>query len=194
MRGTIGIAAAWLVMAGCAGPVAPGPHDADLNQVYQNYSAAYAALDPQALVNGTYAEEAVYVRSGPRPPSVGRDAIADNFTGWFAGLKKDGQRLSLAFRVMHRDVFAQSATDVGLYRLRRFGPDGALEDESYGRFLTVFGQDRDGAWRFVRDLDTSATKELWDAQQPVPGLVFDDETHGCAAECAKQKAPSTRAP
>ena len=142
-----------------------------INAIYERMSAAYAALDSQAFVD-IYAADAAYLRSDENPMLTDIDAIIDNYERYFASVREGNGRLELLFRVIKRDCVESICSDVGWYKNSRYDSDGALEDTSYGRFLTTPGRSEDGMWRFVADLDTGAVEAHWNDAAEIAGLHF----------------------
>lgn len=142
-----------------------------VNGIYERMSAAYAALDSAAFAD-VYAEDSIYLRSDENPMLHGIDAVTANYEAFFSGVRAEGGRMTLLFRVIKRDCAESICSDVGWYKLDRYDRDGSLQGTSYGRFLTTPGQGDDGLWRFIADVDTDAEASHWDAAVEVPGLHF----------------------
>ena len=119
-----------------------------LDKVYATFSDAYTKLDV-AAVAGLYAPNALYLAPG-EPPLEGGEAIRATFARYFDGVRKDGNTLSIEFKIVRREIAPGLATDVGYYRLATVR-DGKPGKPSVGRFVTVLRQDAGGRWRFVLD-------------------------------------------
>ena len=145
-------------------------HDG-VNAIYERMSAAYGELDSQAF-RDIYAEDATYLRSDRNPMLTDVEAIIGNFERYFSSVRGENGRLELLFRVVKRDCTESLCSDVGWYKLNRYGGDGEIAGTSYGRFLTTPGLGDDGMWRFIADVDTGAEAVHWDSATEVPGLHF----------------------
>ena len=153
------------------GPQVFSADGAGVNAIYERMSAAYGELDSQAF-RDIYAEDATYLRSDRNPMLTDVEAIIGNFERYFSSVRGENGRLELLFRVVKRDCTESLCSDVGWYKLNRYGGDGEIAGTSYGRFLTTPGLGDDGMWRFIADVDTGAEAVHWDSATEVPGLHF----------------------
>lgn len=124
------------------------PHP-ELDGVYARFARAYDALDPAAL-GALYTADALYLPAGG-PMQRGREEIEAGFRRFFDHVRSADARLAIGFEILDRRVSDSLATDVGVYTLRRIGPDGEARPPDRGKFTVVALRDGDGAWRFHVD-------------------------------------------
>lgn len=121
----------------------------ELDGIYARFARAYDQLDPVAL-GALYTTDALYLPAGG-PMQRGREEIEGGFRGFFDWVRAERARLTIGFEILDRRVADGLATDVGIYTLRRIGPDGEASPPDRGKFTVVALRDADGAWRFHVD-------------------------------------------
>lgn len=150
-----------LAVLAAAPPVAGQvPRHEGIDAVYRAFVEGYATLDA-GRVASLYTEDALYVPARA-PARVGREAIEDNFAGFFDAVRADGATLRLAFRIVERRVGDGAAWDLGYYHLARVQGD-SVGRPSVGRFVTGLLRGADGRWRFVVDTFEGADLAAWEA-------------------------------
>ncbi len=122
------------------------PHK-EIDAIYKQFSEAYQTLDVEKVTN-LYTKDAAYL-----PPNndilTGREAILQNFKGFFDWVKKEGQTMTISFNIFQRKVAKDIAYDVGIYTIQNF-KDGKKVGEGKGKFVVValkVGKD----WKFQVD-------------------------------------------
>ena len=124
--------------------------EADIQKVYERFSAAYDSLDAD-MIAPLYADSALYVTSNPEEGvRRGRAGIIESFRGQFASARKRGSRLAISFRIIERAVDGDMAYDVGYYKFSAFPEEGDTF-EAAGKFVAVLRRGADGQWRFQVD-------------------------------------------
>jgi uncharacterized protein (TIGR02246 family) len=118
--------------------------DAELDAVYERFTAAYAAADPDAVAQ-LYAEDAFYLAPG-EDVLRGRAAIREVFARFLGGFEP-GQGPVIDFEILDRNVDGNLATYIGYYRIGQ--PGG--EPRRAGKFVVVWKLGADGAWRIHAD-------------------------------------------
>ncbi len=120
---------------------------AGLDAVYAQFSKGYLDLDP-AAVAALYTKDAAYL-----PPNgeiqIGSAPIHWGFRDFFSAVKKNGQKLSISFRILQRRATDSMAYDVGIFTLKTF-KDGKEVGSGQGKFIVVGVRDN-GKWKFQVD-------------------------------------------
>ncbi len=123
------------------------PHKA-IDAVYAAFSDAYRTLNVEK-VGGLYTENAAYL-----PPDSeilqGREQIRPTFKTFFDWVKKEGQTMTISFRIVQRQVDNNLAYDVGIYTITQY-KDGKQAGTGKGKFVVVAAKDKTGSWRFQVD-------------------------------------------
>jgi uncharacterized protein (TIGR02246 family) len=135
--------------------------DEGLDAVYRRFSAAYRELDPEAVA-ALYTPDALYLSGGGSEIRRGREAIAEGFHRFFDGVRDEGGRLEISFRIVERQVAGELGFDVGYYRLVRHRADGESSEHA-GKFCVVAERDAAGVWRFRVDGFSDAPVEAFAA-------------------------------
>ncbi|HUP18583.1 MAG TPA: SgcJ/EcaC family oxidoreductase [Gemmatimonadota bacterium] len=117
---------------------------AELDAVYDRFTAAYAAADAAAVAD-LYTEDAYYL-SPDQDVVRGRAEIQEGFAR-FLGRFEPGAGPAIDFEILDRNVAGDLATDIGYYRMSR--PGG--EPRRAGKFVVVWRRGADGAWRIHAD-------------------------------------------
>ncbi len=122
---------------------------AAMDAVYQRFTAAYAAGEPDSVV-ALYTDAPLYLPA--RAPDVleGRAALRAQF-GFLADLAAAGSTPRIEFESVDRGASGDVGFDVGYYLLRVESPDGELGPLSRGKFVTVWLRGADGRWRIHVD-------------------------------------------
>lgn len=123
------------------------PHK-EIDAVYAKFSEAYETLKPE-MVADLYTDDAVYLQPNS-DVMTGRDAILQNFTGFFNNVKNGGRNITISFQILQRKVEKQIGYDVGIYTVTSF-KDGEKLGESKGKFVVVAVKRKDKKWRFQVD-------------------------------------------
>lgn len=133
-----------------AGPILePGVKaHAEIDTIYKKFSDGYRTLTPKTVAD-LYTDDAAYLAPNQEVTN-GRDAILENFTGFFANIKERGQTMTISFRILQRKVDKSMAYDVGIYTID-FLKDGARVGESKGKFVVVAVKDTGDKWRLQVD-------------------------------------------
>ena len=119
-----------------------------IDEIYARFSDSYRSLDAEKVVN-LYTETAAYLQ--PNDDLLeGRDKVRAVFTPFFDRVKKDGQTMTISFRIFQRKTDKNLAYDVGIYTLRSF-KDGKEINSGSGKFVVVAVREKDGKWRFQVD-------------------------------------------
>ncbi|TCN80839.1 YybH family protein [Shewanella fodinae] len=170
------ITLALLLSVAKAGWAATG-NDADevaLNQHYQQFITAFAALDTQRLVT-IYADDATYI---PEQQNIGivtgKANIIELYQKFFERIRKRKAHIEVDFRLVKRLLNDNSATDV-CYYLVRFYPPAETEEpvsEFAGKMVTVAEKNPQGVWQWKVDISNRADpKHFFDAT-PKPNLYY----------------------
>ena len=150
------------VLAGCAAhadePAPTATDDADLDAVYERFSAGYAALDPEMVV-ALYTDDAYYLSGGDGAIRHGKDALRESFS-FLTRRKEAGVQVTIDFNIVYRNVVEDVATDVGYYKITATRPDGQ-ENVDVGKFVGVLHRGDDGQWRFQVDGYSGAPVEAF---------------------------------
>lgn len=160
MRTFLHALVAVLVLSGAG--VATGqatPHEG-IDAAYRDFVAGYASLRPDRVAS-VYSRDAVYVAHGASA-LVGRQAIEDSFTRFFAGVRERGATLRLRFRIVERRLDDDAAWDLGYYHLQSVRGD-TIGSPSVGRFVTGLRREGDGRWRIVSDSFEASDTAAWTA-------------------------------
>lgn len=120
----------------------------DIDAIYKTFSEGYRTLRPELVAN-LYTEDAAYLSPNSEITN-GRQAILDNFTGFFNNIKNSGQNMTISFQIFQRKVTKEMGYDVGIYTIK-FYNDGKVVNESKGKFVVVAVKDKDKKWRFQVD-------------------------------------------
>lgn len=172
-------------LASCAaGAPADDPGDdraaAELDALYDRFSAAYGELDLDALA-ALYTDDALYL-----PPEggirEGRDAVRASFSSFFDWAREQSVAVEVTFDVVDRTVRDDLAVDVGYYSLTTTPAAGSGQEpgRSVGKFVTVSERGDDGAWRFRTDAYNLAPLEAF-VPPPSPVAAHAEEDRGGAA-------------
>lgn len=119
-----------------------------LDAVYSRFAEGYRKLDAD-LVASLYTRDASYLTPG-RNITTGRKSIKKSFSSFFSNVRQRGERVSIAFRIVQRDVDARLAFDVGIYTVSYTAGDRVIR-RSRGKFVVVAVKGADGLWRFRVD-------------------------------------------
>ncbi len=96
----------------------------------------------------------------------------DNVNAWFSDVKKDSQKLSIAFRFVERFANDKVASERGIYELKSFDATGKEQWRDYGKFH-VFMRKIDGVWKIVVDYDSNENKTI-DEKAYLAAFATDD--------------------
>lgn len=148
----------------------PGPGYAQsdteaLEQVYEQFSAAYDSLDA-ARIAPLYTEDALYLTpNSEQGIRQGRDNILRSFRNTFARARKRGSTLKMTFRIVDRDVEDSLAYDVGYYKFEAVPKEGDAF-RSAGKFVTVLKHGDNGQWQFHVDAYSRAPLAAFEEVDP----------------------------
>lgn len=120
----------------------------EIDAVYAKFSEAYRTLKPE-MVADLYTENAAYLQPNA-DLMTGRDAILQNFAGFFNNVKNSGRNIAISFQILQRKVEKKIGYDVGVYTVSSF-KDGKKLGESKGKFVVVAVKEKDKIWRFQVD-------------------------------------------
>ena len=110
---------------------------------YAAFAEAYRQGDP-AAVTALYTEDAFYLSPGSE---ITQGQVASHFD-WLSSFDP-GTGPVLEFEIVDREVSGRLAYDIGYYKIRR--PDAATGSGSRGKFIVIWKQADDGAWRIHAD-------------------------------------------
>jgi ketosteroid isomerase-like protein len=96
----------------------------------------------------------------------------DNAGNWFSDVKKEGRKLSIAFRFSERFANGSVASERGIYELKSFDTSGKEVWKGYGKFH-VFLRKIKGVWKIVVDYDSNEKKTI-DEQTYLAAFAVDD--------------------
>ncbi|QUN04497.1 nuclear transport factor 2 family protein [Shewanella yunxiaonensis] len=151
--------------------------DADqvaLNQQYQQFINAFAALDPQRLV-AIYADDATYIPEQQNVAIVtGKNSIVELYQKFFDRIRKRKAHIEVDFRLVKRLIQGNSATDV-CYYLVRFHPPAETEEpvsEFAGKMVTVSEKNAQGVWQWKVDISNRAEPQHFFDAPPKPNLYY----------------------
>lgn len=159
------------LLTGCAAQTDTStPYEADatvsaeddraaIDAVYDRFTAAYDALDPEAVV-ALYTDDAYYLPSGTAILK-GKDSLRTQFA-FLARTKEVGGDLDLSFRIIDRGIDGDLAYDIGYYRLASKQTDGT-ERVGVGKFITILKRQPDGTWLFQADGFSGAPPDAFEA-------------------------------
>lgn len=144
-------------MAACAPALQPDGKEARdaaveaaLGAVYDDFAAAYAAADVDALMRQVYAADAFYLPPG-HPILSGQDEFRgqfEAFLGPIAAAGRPGPRIS--FEIIDREISGDIGWDIGYYTLHSAdAPEGAPGNR--GKFIVLWKRDDQGRWRMQAD-------------------------------------------
>lgn len=119
-----------------------------IDGIYAKFAQGYRDLDAKAVAN-LYTEAAVYLPPGSEIKR-GRDAILQDFSGFFNSTRSEGRKLSIAFQILERKVSGDLAYDIGVYTLTNTNSSGAASSGK-GKFVVIALKGKDGRWRFQLD-------------------------------------------
>lgn len=148
--------------------------DKAINGIYQDMSAAYAALDVPAMEK-IYTADASYLQPGPEGTvwQVGRESIVGGFRQFFDGARERGDKLDIDFRVVSRTHQGDAAAvDLGHFKLT-VTPKGAEPQTMSGTFMTMPVRQPDGTWAFAADAYGPVKLTVYESAARVEGLQFD---------------------
>jgi uncharacterized protein (TIGR02246 family) len=131
------------------------PHNG-IDAVYKTFSEGYRTLKPEMVAN-LYTEDAAYLSPNDSITN-GRQAILENFTGFFNNVKDRGQNMTISFQIFQRKVEKKIGYDVGIYTIN-FYKDGKVVNESKGKFVVVAVKGKDNKWQFQVDGYSSLENE-----------------------------------
>jgi len=135
-------------LAGFAAGVRAARDDSsDLIQVDREFDEATARGGAEAWAS-YFAEDGIMMPQGA-PMAVGKPAVRQA-----AGKLFSAPGFVLRWEPIGAQVSGRLGYTYGLYRTQRPGPDGALID-GYGKYLTVWKKDRNGAWVVAVDCGNS---------------------------------------
>lgn len=123
------------------------PHKG-IDAIYKDFSKSYRELVPEMVAN-LYTKDAAYLSPNDDITS-GREAILENFTGFFNNMKNSDRNMTISFQIFQRKVEKNMGYDVGIYTIDFF-KDGKKTGESKGKFVVVAVKEKDGKWRFQVD-------------------------------------------
>lgn len=121
---------------------------AGIDGIYSKFAQGYRDLDPKAVAN-LYTEAALYLPPGS-DIKRGRNAILQDFSGFFNSTRSEGRKLSITFQILERKVSGDLAYDVGIYTLTNTNASGTASSGK-GKFVVVAIKGKDGVWRFQLD-------------------------------------------
>lgn len=111
-----------------------------LNRPYQIMIEAYSKMDLN-LMKKVYTDSAYYLSPGNRQLiRKGAHNFLSDFQYMFEKNKNEGHKLSIAFKIIHRDQSRNSAVDVGYYQLTVKQQNG-IDRTSFGKFITQLKKD-----------------------------------------------------
>ena len=140
----VGVAA---LLGSCDQQAAADPR-AGIGKTRNAYAAAWQAGDAQAVA-ALYAEDAVVLYPN-QPPVVGRAAIADYFTGFFAEFPHNEFELESA----EIEIAGDWAWDRGSYHWKGRPVAGGEPVIDEGKYLVILRRVA-GEWKVSRDMDNS---------------------------------------
>lgn len=144
-----------------------------LNQFYTQFTQAFETLDAQ-IVKDIYAEDACYVpENQSKEITMGREKIIELYQQFFGKIKHKEAHIEVDFRVLDRQVEANSATDIGYYLIRYFPPLDAEEpiSEFAGKFVTV-SKKKKGKWYLTVDTNNRSEPSFYYDAKPTPNLYY----------------------
>ena len=124
-----------------------------VDEPYQRFSAAYATLDADQVVQ-IYTEDALMLPPGGEILR-GRAAIRERYADGFDSDRERGVSRRITFELVDRIVTGDVRNDYGYYTIIGRGPEGN-EHRSRGKFAKVWVRRRDGVWRIRSDSYSSA--------------------------------------
>lgn len=148
-----------------------------LNQFYTQFSAAFEQLDA-AVIEDLYAENACYIpEQQGKEITIGRENIVALYKAFFGKIKHKNAQIEVDFRVIERQMEAQSATDIGYYLIRFYPPKETEEpmSEFAGKFVTVSKKKADGKWYLTVDTNNRSEPSFYYGAKPSPNLYYGSQ-------------------
>jgi ketosteroid isomerase-like protein len=96
----------------------------------------------------------------------------DGVEEWFGDMKKQGRKLTIAFRFTERIANDKVASERGIFELKAVDASGKELWKDYGKFH-VFMRKFNGVWKIVVDYDSNE-KETVNLPMYVSALAMDD--------------------
>lgn len=159
------------VLAVFAAAPASADVNADVNAIYDRIAEGIRTHDPE-MSRRAYTADAAYLPPNPGPIDQG-ERLHGLMRGSAERLKTDQVAMTISYRVARRTLAGNTAIDMGYYRTAmKRGTDGA-EQVRYSKFLLTARREPDGTWKISHDASLPATKEAYEAAQPVAGLKYD---------------------
>jgi ketosteroid isomerase-like protein len=113
------------------------------DEAYAAFAEAYRQGDPVA-VTALYSVDAFYLAPGDE---IMRGEVARHFE-WLSSFDA-GMGPVVEFEIVDREVAGRLAYDIGYYTIRR--SDAPAGSGSRGKFIVIWKQREDGAWRIHAD-------------------------------------------
>lgn len=146
---TIGITTVALAALVCAGGAVLAQDTATeeavrvFDEAYAAFAEAYRQGDP-AAVTALYSSDAFYLAPGDE---ITKGDVARHFE-WLSSFDA-GMGPVVEFEIVDREVAGRLAYDIGYYTIRR--SDAPAGSGSRGKFIVIWKQREDGAWRIHAD-------------------------------------------
>ena len=130
-----------------------------IDSVYQAFSYSYTVLNPELTAN-CYTENAVSIAHyDNKKPFIlnGKQAILDDFKGFFTSIKDNKQTMTIDFKIIERTLNNNKIFDIGYYQLTFF-KEGKEIEKSFGKVAIILAKDANHQWKYETDTNSSCTE------------------------------------
>ncbi|TKB54264.1 YybH family protein [Ferrimonas aestuarii] len=173
-----------LTLLVCFSARASNEINTEINQIYAKLSVAYDNLKTDDLIQ-FYSDNACLISASKEEGLLnGRQQIAEGIDDWFQEIRQRGAQLKVHYRVVNRQMSADTVIDSGYY-LVVYTPAKSTEQpasEFVGKYIMSFQRNQDKHWQIISE-SANRTKSEKFLNSPRQEELFYQEY---------QRSPTTR--
>ena len=130
-----------------------------IDSVYHAFSYSYTVLNPELTANCYLINAVSIAHYDNRKPFIlnGKQAILDDFKGFFSSIKDNKQTMTITFKIIERTLNNNKIFDIGYYQLS-FVKDGKDIEKSFGKVAIILVKDANNQWKYETDTNSSCTE------------------------------------
>jgi ketosteroid isomerase-like protein len=147
----------------------------DINRdIWLPFIEAYGTLDIEKY-KSLQSEDFIRAEGNDKRLPTFKDYF-DNAGNWFSDVKKEGRKLSIAFRFSERFANGSVASERGIYELRSYDSSGKEVWKGYGKFHVFMRKIKD-VWKIVVDYDSNENNTIDEKTYQAAYAVDDFEKY-----------------
>lgn len=131
-----------------------------IDSVYHTFSYSYTVLNPELTANCYLINAVSIAHYDNKKPFIlnGKQAILDDFKGFFSSIKDNKQTMTISFKIIERTLNNNKIFDIGYYQLTFF-KDGKEIEKSHGKVAIILVKDANNQWKYETDTNSSCTEQ-----------------------------------